>query len=692
MENAKKRSGLGRQNSSQDGQGSRQSSSPDQQQQKSRTLAQHVDSDRHPQPIPSQSRHSNNHHASDNESIVSSWNSIMGSANYGYGDPNDDYRSYGVQYCRQQHQDYASRLQGPLDQLDRLPAAFSYPRDLNRDFAEILSINPTRHSSRPKSSSSHRNPIRKGEVQNDQTQSLDESLVLPTLPKSNKRGSGSRRRSESFDSNPGPQPSLLTTGVVSSALSSSPGGTVSSQSDKMADAQTTGLQSIESNRSSATSDCSSTDSCSSEFELSAVGPKQALLHRLMDYFYSIISTCPTTRPCYTSHGSTAGEQRYETSHPRTRTRSSASGISRIAQGKKHARKENADDDDDSGERQRPLKVSKANNHPDGVNLRLACPFFKKNPGNHQRGACTGPGWATVHRVKEHIYRNHALPIICPRCNEEFANDRLKDSHLRASEQCEMQDQIPVAEGMDSTQEKLLRSRKRTDKNMMEVDKWNKMYMILFPDANPTCLPSPYYEYAGSGLTVDGSPETEFSRYEQFLRRELPSHVQRQLELRIEERLNPIEESLRSELVDIIRDTQIHLFNTYRSLRSSTPAASGGEPVQKTNADAGSTAHMNEASDQVDDDLQTFHQPSLMDDAGSVAHMNKVSNQVEDDLQSFYQPPLMDDAGSFDTFNGLLFDFAEMPPGSIDLDSGYWSVNPASKDEKELGSMSGEFGS
>ncbi|KAK2024418.1 hypothetical protein LX32DRAFT_101817 [Colletotrichum zoysiae] len=239
--------------------------------------------------------------------------------------------------------------------------------------------------------------------------------------------------------------------------------------------------------------------------------------------------------------------------------------------------------------------------------------------------------------------------------------------------------------MDSTQEKLLRSRKRTDKHMSEADKWNKMYTILFPDAEPNCIPSlcrlssfqidcfpahrtTDYEYLGSGLSVNGSPETEFWRYEQFLRRELPSEVQRQLELRIEECLNPIEEILRNDLVNIVRDTQIQLFNTYRrSLRSSAPATSSGEPVQNTSADTERVA--------------------------GVAEITEDSHQVYDDLHTSPQPLSMDNVESFDDFNGLLFDFPEMPPGSIDLDFGYWSVAPdigKDKDENELDFLSGEF--
>lgn len=173
-----------------------------------------------------------------------------------------------------------------------------------------------------------------------------------------------------------------------------------------------------------------------------------------------------------------------------------------------------------------------------------------------------------------------------------------------------------------------------------------------------------YEYAESNVIADEPPETEFTRYEQFLRRELPAQVQRQLEIRIEERLNPIEESLRSELVGIIRDTQIHLFNTYRSMRSSTTENVAAETGTNADTDA-------EGADS--GNLNAREEPRPVD-----------VPDVEDSLQTFYQPPLTDGSWSFNAFDGLLFDFSEMPPGSVDLESGYWSVLRANTDKKSEG--------
>ncbi|KAK1990637.1 hypothetical protein LX36DRAFT_754048 [Colletotrichum falcatum] len=556
----------------------------------------------------------------------------------------------------------------------RQQSAFMYSRDLGLDDPESLSSLSGGSSRRSNSSSDNTPPENSREMmfgmeEEAQIGHWEMFDIVLTPPISGQYSSADTRESVSF--NPPPDiPTLPAAGVVSSAPSAS-SGSVSSQGDETEDARTASHR-TESNSHSEASESPSTSSSSSDYEGSTAGPKQALLERLMDHFYFIISNCPVNRPCRTSHGPTAGEQRQEPSH--SGTQGSASGTSAAEKGKQNSRKRKGDDGGDDGEDQRSPKVPKLNDHPDGADLRLACPFFKRNPARHRRGACTGPGWPTVHRVKEHIYRNHALPITCPRCHEEFADDRLRDSHLRASEQCEVRDQAPAVEGIDSTQKELLRCRRRAHKHMAEADKWCEMYTILFPDANPTRLPSPYYEYP------DGSPESEFSRYEQFLRRELPSQVQRRLEVCIEERLSPVEEGLRSELVDIIRDAQIHLFDAYRALRSSAPeAAPGGEAVEAADAE------------------------------GVARARSEQSHRVEDDLQAFYQPPPLVDgaAGSLDDFDGLLFggldgslfggfdgpllgDFAAAP-GSVALDSGYWSVAPAGRDEKEPVFMDGELG-
>jgi hypothetical protein len=68
-----------------------------------------------------------------------------------------------------------------------------------------------------------------------------------------------------------------------------------------------------------------------------------------------------------------------------------------------------------------------------------------------------------------------------------------------------------------------------------------------------------------------SAPNELARYEQYLRRELPPAVRRELEHAVEREFSPIEERLESQLIDIVRDLQIQLFQSYTQTRL---AASG----------------------------------------------------------------------------------------------------------------------
>jgi hypothetical protein len=56
-----------------------------------------------------------------------------------------------------------------------------------------------------------------------------------------------------------------------------------------------------------------------------------------------------------------------------------------------------DEDDDRGKRTKPTLTM-----PSDLEMRysrLACPFFKRYPGTKWKGACCGPGFTTVHRIK-----------------------------------------------------------------------------------------------------------------------------------------------------------------------------------------------------------------------------------------------------------------------------------------------------
>lgn len=122
--------------------------------------------------------------------------------------------------------------------------------------------------------------------------------------------------------------------------------------------------------------------------------------------------------------------------------------------------------------------------------RFACPYYKRNPGRHQTfTSCRDPGFITVARLKEHLYRRHLLPIQCNRCCSTFANEPSLREHQRDPHGCEVQEQVPL-EGFDKDQERMLKSKKRSQAYQSEEDKWKSVYRILFPDDNEDTMPSP----------------------------------------------------------------------------------------------------------------------------------------------------------------------------------------------------------
>ena len=170
-----------------------------------------------------------------------------------------------------------------------------------------------------------------------------------------------------------------------------------------------------------------------------------------------------------------------------------------------------DNDEDGTSKRRRGSLPNINGSEPGT--MFACPFYKHDPTRYRsRRTCLGPGWPTVHRVKEHLYRAHVQSIYCPRCYSMFDTDNDLSTHLR-SQQCQVSAAQPI-EGID--RETLKGLRKRSPALRLEEDKWRDMYHLLFPHVPVEDIPSPFYN--------DISPN-ESSR---LFRRELLRRVQQEL--------------------------------------------------------------------------------------------------------------------------------------------------------------------
>ncbi|KAI1801733.1 hypothetical protein F4811DRAFT_573808 [Daldinia bambusicola] len=235
---------------------------------------------------------------------------------------------------------------------------------------------------------------------------------------------------------------------------------------------------------------------------------------------------------------------------------------------------NEEEEDDDQQRQKRRKSTTNNDGTDAAE-RFACPYYQRNrrlhlpPNCSFKGSCYGPGFMSVHRVKEHLSRAHMLPPYCTRCNATFDSDLSLEKHTRQDPPCQLIAKLS-REGIGPTTEKLIRVRNKEYNSKTEPDRWRHIYCILFPADNLTDLPSPYYgNYLETNL-AGSSPETKptAKSYDEFLQRELYRRIYRVLENKVDDTLDSAEKSvvdtLKGQLEGIIRDVQTQLYEEFKT--------------------------------------------------------------------------------------------------------------------------------
>ncbi|KAK4235744.1 hypothetical protein C8A03DRAFT_17557 [Achaetomium macrosporum] len=239
-----------------------------------------------------------------------------------------------------------------------------------------------------------------------------------------------------------------------------------------------------------------------------------------------------------------------------------------------------EDGDGDGRRKKAKRGSSAAGVAGRIlSAKFACPYFKRNPKKYRKWtSCPGPGWDEVHRVKTHLYRRHQLPIQCPRCWTVFSTDDQRQSHLQQDPPCAVQPNRTLHEGFTKDQEKRLRSRKKTHADMTDGAKWREIYMILFPDDDPSAIPSPYYDESdGEGESGGSNGSGELEDYATFIRREMPTLVRRELEVLFREEFRDVEERLRPRIAEIVLNLQPRLLSLYK--QSQMPLSEYGPQQQ-----------------------------------------------------------------------------------------------------------------
>lgn len=170
--------------------------------------------------------------------------------------------------------------------------------------------------------------------------------------------------------------------------------------------------------------------------------------------------------------------------------SQSGGKTSLSSGSKRKARQDSlppDDEDNEGSPNKRRRGSVTASDESEMGTRFACPFYKHDPNRYRnRRTCPGPGWTTVHRMKEHLYRSHAQPIFCPICYTTFKSDKEQSNHVRL-QQCERSSPQQM-DGID--RETVWNLRKRTTALRLEEDKWRDVYQILFPHVPAADIPSP----------------------------------------------------------------------------------------------------------------------------------------------------------------------------------------------------------
>ena len=206
----------------------------------------------------------------------------------------------------------------------------------------------------------------------------------------------------------------------------------------------------------------------------------------------------------------------------------------------------------------------------GPGLLFACPFNKYDPEKYcpssydgaKFRSCIGPGFPTISRLKQHLKRTHSAPIQCPRCWTTMPDQQALARHLNEESRCERTD--PQPEGIDENKMLLITSNRGAT--------WDEIYEILFPGAP---IPKPYYVTQSPprerATTVSASPASqEIADFETYSSRALPLLVEANLQALVSAEMAPLEDSLRTLLVDIVRRCQSTVAQNFQRLQGAKP--------------------------------------------------------------------------------------------------------------------------
>ncbi|KAH6880758.1 hypothetical protein B0T10DRAFT_495194 [Thelonectria olida] len=157
--------------------------------------------------------------------------------------------------------------------------------------------------------------------------------------------------------------------------------------------------------------------------------------------------------------------------------------------KKQGKRDEDGDEFSDGEGSGYLPTKRARPNPrEDENLRLSCPFRKRNPHRfnvRDHHSCAMTYFPKFAELRQHIVKQHKrddpTAFVCDRCNRDFVTGKELREHRRLPKEqmCDITDH-DVESGIDSTTATKLLSRKRASGASPEIQ-WREIWGILFPD-------------------------------------------------------------------------------------------------------------------------------------------------------------------------------------------------------------------
>ncbi|OTA61252.1 hypothetical protein K449DRAFT_423205 [Hypoxylon sp. EC38] len=169
----------------------------------------------------------------------------------------------------------------------------------------------------------------------------------------------------------------------------------------------------------------------------------------------------------------------------------SSGSSKNHRNSKRQRGKGSDGDRPGRRGEKRTPVANGPGRGDTSGPHWACPFYLHNGQENWR--CLDFKLKRIVDVRQHIYRKHVLPIHCPICGVEFANEYLRVEHINAS-YCQ-QRQFNLS-GATADQLVAMSRAARDGTASTDEERWFEIWHILFPG-----IPEPESPRVPSGLNT-----------------------------------------------------------------------------------------------------------------------------------------------------------------------------------------------